>query len=83
MLNWIVYIVRCNNNSFYCGITNNIEKRLAAHNNRRGAKYTRSRLPVVLIATSRLMSKSDALKLEYQVKQQKTDMKINYLRKFV
>jgi len=83
MLNWIVYIVRCNDNSLYCGITNNIEKRLAAHNNKRGAKYTRSRLPVVLIATSRLMSKSDALKLEYQVKQQKTDMKINYLRKFV
>jgi putative endonuclease len=66
---WIVYLIRCSDESLYCGITNNLENRLIAHNSGRGAKYTRSRRPVELVAASSEMTKSDALKLEYRVKQ--------------
>jgi len=53
----------------YCGITNDLKNRLIAHNSGRGAKYTRSRRPVELVAASSEMTKSDAFKLEYRVKQ--------------
>jgi putative endonuclease len=66
---WTVYLIRCSDESLYCGITNNLKNRLIAHNSGRGAKYTRSRRPVELVAASSEMTKSDALKLEYRVKQ--------------
>jgi len=66
---WIVYLIRCADESLYCGITNNLKNRLIAHNSGRGAKYTRFRRPVELVAASSEMTKSDALKLEYRVKQ--------------
>jgi len=65
---WVVYLAQCSDDSLYCGITNNLENRLAAHNSGRGAKYTRSRRPVTLVGVSSKMIKSDALKLEYRVK---------------
>lgn len=65
---WVVYLIRCSDESLYCGTTNNLENRLAAHNSGRGAKYTRSRRPVELVGASFEMTKSDALKLEYRVK---------------
>jgi putative endonuclease len=66
---WIVYLIRCSDESLYCGVTNNLKDRLAAHNSGKGAKYTRSRRPVELVGASSEMTKSDALKLEYQIKQ--------------
>jgi putative endonuclease len=66
---WVVYLIRCSDESLYCGITNNLKNRLAEHNSGRGAKYTRSRRPVELVGTSFEVTKSDALKLEYRVKQ--------------
>lgn len=66
---WIVYLIRCSDESLYCGITNNLKNRLIEHNSGRGAKYTRSRRPVELVAASSEMTKSNALKLEYRVKQ--------------
>jgi len=62
-------LIRCSGESLYCGITNNLKNRLEAHNSGKGAKYTRSRRPVELVAASHEMTKSDALKLEYRVKQ--------------
>ena len=62
-------MIRCSGESLYCGITNNLKNRLEAHNSGKGAKYTRSRRPVELVAASHEMTKSDALKLEYRVKQ--------------
>ena len=73
---WVVYLIRCSDESLYCGITNNLKKRLATHNSGRGAKYTRSRMPIELIAASLEMTKSEALKLEYQVKRVPTTKKI-------
>lgn len=80
MNNWIVYLVRCSDDSLYCGATNNITKRIKAHNTGKGSKYTRSRLPVILLLTSKQLSKSDALKLEYLVKKQKANEKVDYLK---
>ena len=68
-LKWIVYLVRCSDESLYCGITNNLENRLEAHNSGKGARYTRSRRPVTLVGASSGMTKGDALKLEYRIKQ--------------
>ncbi len=65
---WLVYLLRCSDESLYCGITNDLKNRLIAHNSGRGAKYTRSRRPVELVGASVAMTKSDALKLEYRVK---------------
>jgi putative endonuclease len=66
---WVVYLVRCADESLYCGITKDIDKRLAAHYSAKGAKYTQSRLPVEVVGVSYKMTKSDALKLERHIKQ--------------
>ena len=72
---WVVYLVRCSDKSLYCGITNNLKNRLAEHNSGKGAKYTRSRRPVTLVGTSSEMTRSEALKLEYRIKQVPSDKK--------
>ncbi|WP_214894483.1 MULTISPECIES: GIY-YIG nuclease family protein [unclassified Exiguobacterium] len=64
-----VYIVRCRDGSLYTGYAVDVEKRVATHNTGQGAKYTRSRLPVVLAYTETFETKSDALKREYAIKQ--------------
>ena len=73
---WVVYLVRCSDNSLYCGISNNLKLRLIDHNSGRGAKYTKSRRPVELVGISSGMTKSEALKLEYRIKQLPADKKI-------
>ena len=73
---WVVYLIRCSDESLYCGITNNLKNRLAMHNSGRGAKYTRSRKPVELVGTSYEMTKSEALKLEHKIKKLPADQKI-------
>ena len=65
---WVVYLVRCSDNTLYCGVTNDLDNRVAAHNAGTGAIYTRSRRPVELLCASQKMSKSDAFKLEHRVK---------------
>jgi putative endonuclease len=50
---WKVYLVRCADHTLYCGITNDITIRIEKHNAGKGAKYTKSRLPVKLIAVSK------------------------------
>ncbi|MGD9369083.1 MAG: GIY-YIG nuclease family protein [Desulfobacteraceae bacterium] len=65
---WVVYLVRCSDNSLYCGVTNDLDSRLSAHNSGKGAKYTKSRLPVELVCASRKMSKSEAFRLEFKIK---------------
>jgi putative endonuclease len=80
--NWIVYLLRCSDNSLYCGVSNNIENRVVEHNTGMGAKYTRSRRPVVLVGTSRDMTKVEALKLEYRIKRLPADKKIAELEQW-
>lgn len=82
MDNWVVYLLRCNDGTLYCGATNNVVERVVTHNAGQGAKYTKYRLPVSLLLTSKLLSKRDALKLERAVKKQKANEKVDYLKKF-
>jgi putative endonuclease len=78
---WVVYLVRCSDNSLYCGVTNNFKNRLIEHNSGKGAKYTRSRRPVELVGISPEMTESEALKLEYRIKQLPADKKLSQLTK--
>lgn len=63
-----VYLVVCADHTLYTGYTTNVERRLAAHNAGTGAKYTRGRRPVVLVATWSFASKSEALRAERMIK---------------
>jgi putative endonuclease len=72
---WFVYMLRCVDNSLYTGITNNLEKRLKAHNEGKGAKYTRGRGPVVMVYQKECESQSDALKQELAMKKLTTEQK--------
>lgn len=65
---YLVYILRCGDGSLYTGITNDLPRRLAAHSSGRGAKYTRSRLPVALVWREEQPDKSAALRRERQIK---------------
>lgn len=64
-----VYMLRCADGSLYTGWTNDLQKRLQAHQNGRGARYTRSHGPVKLVYSEELAGKSEALKREYAIKQ--------------
>lgn len=66
---WFVYILRCFDDTLYTGITNNLERRIKQHNEGKGAKYTRGRGPVALVKFFECTTKSEALKLEYKIKQ--------------
>ena len=65
---WVCYLLECADGTLYCGITNDLEKRLAAHNAGEGAKYTRGRTPVRLAHVELYANKSAALKREMQIK---------------
>ena len=63
------YIVRCKDDTLYCGWTNHLEKRMASHNAGTGAKYTRSRYPVELVYYETFETKEEAMRREYAIKQ--------------
>tara|TARA_B100001113_G_C20729732_1_gene457404 strand:+ start:308 stop:547 length:240 start_codon:yes stop_codon:yes gene_type:complete len=67
-LNWYVYILKCNDNSLYTGITNDLNKRVATHNSGKGAKYTKTRTPVSLIYKESFETKAESLKREIEIK---------------
>ena len=67
-LGWVCYLLSCADGTLYCGITNDLRKRLAAHNAGEGAKYTRGRSPVQLLYAEPCADKSAALKREMQIK---------------
>ena len=73
---WVVYILRCNDNSLYTGLTSDVEKRLIAHNKGIASKYTRARLPVKLITMSRRMNRKEAMRLEIRIKRMPKEKKI-------
>ena len=66
--NWILYILKCSDQTLYTGITNNLENRLLAHQAGKGAKYTRGRAPLDLLHTENFHSKSSAAKREAAIK---------------
>ena len=78
---WHIYVLVCADDSLYCGITTNLEKRLKQHNGeiKGGAKYTRSRRPCRFVYIKKAMNRSIASKLEYQFKQLSRKKKIDYI----
>ena len=63
-----VYLLRCADDTLYCGWTTDLNARLAAHNNGSGAKYTRSRLPVELVYYEEYEDRHEALSREWHIK---------------
>ena len=78
---WIVYILRCKDDTLYTGITDDLARRMAAHNSGKGAKYTRGRGPVEVVYTEVLESYSAALKREAAIKRLKRPEKMALLAK--
>lgn len=69
MVEWTVYILQCADRTLYTGVTTNIEQRLAVHNAGKGAKYTRGRLPAILVYQETAGNRGLALKREHAIKQ--------------
>lgn len=76
---WFVYIMQCNDGTLYTGITTDLEKRVATHNQGKGAKYTAPRLPVTLVWHQAHETKSLASKREHEVKQLSRKQKLNLI----
>ena len=75
------YILKCADGTLYCGWTNNLEKRIKTHNEGKGAKYTRSRLPVTLVYYEKFETSVDAQRREYQIKRLTRREKISLIKK--
>lgn len=65
---YYVYMLKCVDDSFYCGYTNDVEKRFEKHKSGKGAKYTRSHLPLEIVYVEEFETKSEALKRECEIK---------------
>lgn len=76
---WFVYLLHCGDQSLYCGITNNRARRLKQHQTGKGAKYTASRLPVILAWYEVTFTKSKALKREAQIKRLSRKQKLKLI----
>ena len=63
------YMLRCKDNTYYTGYTNDLEKRVKAHNEGKGAKYTKGRRPVELVYYEEYEDKHSAMRREWEIKQ--------------
>lgn len=63
-----IYMLECKDGTYYTGWTNNLDKRLKDHNDGKGAKYTKARLPVSLIYYEEFQTKEEAMRREYAIK---------------
>lgn len=75
-----VYIVRCSDDTYYTGYTNNLKRRIKQHNQGEGAKYTKGRNPVSLVYSKKFRSKSKAMQKEYEIKQLSRKEKIKLIK---
>ena len=78
-MNWLVYMLECNDNSIYTGITNNLEERLKTHQSGNGAKYLRGRLPIKLVYKENFINRSEATKREIYIKKMSKKEKKNLI----
>ena len=76
--NWIIYLLECGDKSLYCGITNNLERRLKQHRGetKGGAKYTKSHQPCRLVYKEESLSRSKALQREAVIKKMTKEAKL-------
>ena len=77
---WYMYVVTCSDQSYYCGITTSLDRRVDEHNTKKkGAKYTRSRRPVTLFFSEEFPDRSSALKAEAAFKKLTRRQKLKYM----
>lgn len=79
-MSWYVYILRCEDDSLYTGITNNLEKRFADHLEKKGAKYTKSHKVQKIEIFFEVKNRSEASKLEYKIKKLDKKSKENLIK---
>ena len=79
---WILYIIKCNDNSLYTGITKDIKKRLQGHTNGTAAKYTRGRGPFQLLYLENHLDRSQATKNEYKIKKLSLVQKLKLIQEY-
>lgn len=77
-----VYILECDDGTLYCGWTTDLNNRIKTHNSGKGAKYTKSRLPVKLKYYEKFECKSDALKREHEIKKLTREKKLLLISNF-
>ena len=77
------YILECSDGTYYCGWTNDLEKRLSAHNNGTASKYTRIRRPVKLVYYETFETKQEAMSREYHIKQLKRKEKESLIKQLL
>ena len=75
------YIVKCSDETLYTGWTNNLEKRIQNHNAGKGAKYTKARRPVELVYYERFLTKQEAMRREWEIKQLTRKDKLKLIEK--
>ena len=76
------YLVLCRDKTLYCGWTNHLDERIKAHNDGKGAKYTRSRRPVELVYYEIFPTKEEAMSREYAIKRLSRKQKLNLIANF-
>ena len=80
-MKWYVYMLRCSDDTLYTGSTNDLKKRLAAHNEGRGAKYTKPRTPCTMVYQEEVNDKSAALRREAAIKKLTRSEKLQLIEK--
>lgn len=78
MDNWYLYLLECKGGSFYAGITNDLEARFQAHQEGRGAKYTRANPPIKILAKKSFANRSEASIAEAQLKKRPKQQKLAF-----
>lgn len=73
---WLVYILECADKTLYVGVTNDLEKRVAAHASGKGARYTRGRAPLVVRYTEEAPTRADAQKREHAIRRLSREKKL-------
>ena len=77
-----VYILKCSDGTLYTGYAKNVDERLEIHNQGRGARYTRGRLPVELVYCEHLEDKSLAMSREFEIKQMTREQKEELIERY-
>lgn len=76
-----LYVLMCSDGTYYTGYTNDLEKRIRTHNEGKGAKYTRGRLPAILVYKEEYDLKKEAMQAEYRFKQLTRQQKERIIRR--
>jgi len=80
---WFFYVLSCSDKSLYAGVTTDVDRRIAQHNEGKGSKYVRSRLPATLLYKRKMKSKRKAFSLEKRFKLLSRADKLKKLVEFV